>query len=110
MSGREPSLSPLAARKKLLLAESDINRALLLQEWQALGGGVRSVSDQAKSFASIASNILLLASELLRFASRKDEAAGSKPSWFRRIARGAHLAITLWLAFRSKKTAATDAK
>jgi hypothetical protein len=111
MPGRGPSLSPLAARKQLLLAESEINRALLLREFQTLGGGVRSLSDQAKSLATILSTILLLASELLRFSNRKVEAPGSRPSWFRRIARGANLAITLWLALRAKKAAdATDAK
>ena len=36
MFGKKPRLNPLESRKQLLIAESELNRAQLVQEWQAM--------------------------------------------------------------------------
>ena len=36
MFGKKPRLNPLESRKQLLIAESELNRAQLVQEWQTM--------------------------------------------------------------------------
>ena len=54
MFGRKPRLSPLAVRKQLLIAESEVNRVRLNQDWQALAGEVGSFTDRVQSFSKMA--------------------------------------------------------
>lgn len=102
MFGREPRLRPLESRKQLLIAESEINRGQMREEWQALTDEVRSLSDRAKSFGSIASVAALLVADLSAFRRGKSTAPGAKSSWPQTILQGAGLISSLWLAFRSR--------
>ena len=60
MFGDSPRMNPLETRKRLLIAESELNRAQLAQEWGAMTVGVRTLTDRAKSYASIASSAAVL--------------------------------------------------
>lgn len=95
-------MNPLESRKRLLIAESEINRAQLQEEWEAMTNGVRSLADRAKSFASIASSAAVLLAGLAAFRRGKSVDADAKPSWLQTILKGAGLISTLWLAFRAK--------
>jgi len=48
-------MNPLESRKKLLLAESELNRAQLVQEWHTLAGDVHALTESAKTIGFIAS-------------------------------------------------------
>ena len=48
-------MNPLQSRKKLLLAESELNRAQLVQEWRTLADEVHALTTQAKTIGAIAS-------------------------------------------------------
>jgi hypothetical protein len=95
-------MNPLESRKQLLIAESELNRAQLVEDIVALKEDVRSFTDRARSFGSIASSTAMLVAGLAAFRHSKNGDADAKPSWRRTILKGAGLVSTLWLAFRSR--------
>jgi hypothetical protein len=102
MFGKKPRLNPLELRKQLLIAESEINRAQLVQEWVAMTVGVRTLTDRVKSFGSIASAAALLVAGLAAFRRGKRVDADVKPSWLQTALKGAQLAGSIWLALRAR--------
>jgi hypothetical protein len=102
MFGQNPHLNPLQSRKQPLLAESELNRAQMMQDMAALTSEVRKLSGRAKSFGSIASSAAVLVSGLSAFRRGKTADADAKPSWVRTILKGAGLVSNLWLAFRPR--------
>ena len=105
MSRHENSVTPLQLRKRLLITESEINRARLLEEWQTLTDGVSNFADEVISVRTMASSIVPLVAGLAAFTGGK-VAAASKSSWVQKIVSGARLASTLWLVFRSRNSGA----
>ena len=103
MFGKNPRLNPLASRKQLLIAESELNRAQLVEEWQAMTDGVRSVADRTRTISSVASAAVSLIAGLASFRRSKCVDADVKPSWLQTILKGAGLISSLWLAFRSQE-------
>ena len=95
-------MNPLALRKQLLIAESELNRAQLAQEWQTMGRGVRDLAQGAKAISAWASAVALLVSEWVAFRHRKVTPAEARPSWFKRLLYGAQFAYSIWLAFRTR--------
>jgi len=95
-------MNSLESRKRILIAESELNRAQLVQEWQTMADGVRSVTDRAKSFGSIASIAAVWVAGLAAIRRSKFSRPGEKPSWWQTILKGAGMVSTLWLAFRAK--------
>ena len=108
MFGKIPRMNPLESRKRLLVAESEINRAQWQEEWQTMTDGVRTLAVRAKSFASIASSAAALVAGLAAFRRGKSVDADAKPSWLKTILKGAGLISTLWLAFRSPRRGQAD--
>jgi hypothetical protein len=102
MFGKSPRLSPLESRKQLLLAESELNRAQLGVDMAALSAEVCAFTDRAKSLGSLASSAAMLVAGLAAFRRGRPADAGTKPSWFKRILKGAGVVSSLWLAFRSR--------
>ena len=68
----------------------------------ALTAGVRTFTERAKSFGSIASSAAVLLAGLAAFRRGKSADAAAKPSWPQTILKGAGLISNLWLAFRSR--------
>jgi len=85
-----------------LIAESEINRAQMVQEWQTIADGVHSLAAQAKSISSFASAGALLVATVAAFRHRKAKPASAKPSWLQTVLKGAKLAGSIWLAFRAR--------
>ena len=50
----------LELRKQLLIAESELNRAQLSEEWRKMAHGVHGLADQAKTIAAWTSSAALL--------------------------------------------------
>lgn len=103
MFGEKPRVNPLASRKRLLVAESELNRVQLIQEWVAIKAGVTTVADRVKSFGSIASLAVLLVAGLAAFRRGRSVDADVKPSWLQTIRKVASMVSTIWLAFRSAR-------
>jgi hypothetical protein len=93
-------MNPLASRKQLLIAESELNRAELVQEWQMMADEVHSLANQARTFSSFASAAASLVAGLASFRRKKPAPAAEKPSWLQTILKGAQLAGSLWSKFR----------
>jgi len=102
MFGNHPRVNPLESRKRLLIAESELNRTQLVQEWVALTAGVRTLTGRVKTFGSIASAAALLVAGFTAFRQGRRADAGVKPSWFQMVLKGAQAAGSIWLAFRAR--------
>jgi negative regulator of sigma E activity len=97
-------MNPLESRKQLLIAESELNRVKMIQEWQAMAEGVRTFGARVKSVGSIASATALLVAGVAAFRRGKSvDAAAEKPSWFKTALKGAQLASSVWLALRARR-------
>jgi hypothetical protein len=94
-------MNPLQLRKQLLIAESELNRAQLVQEFEALAEGVHSVASRAKSFTEIASSAAVLVAALAAFRQAKPAPSAVKPSWLGTILKTARFVFTCWRTFRS---------
>jgi hypothetical protein len=93
-------MNPLQSRKQLLLAESELNRALMLEEMAALKSNVHALSAKAKSFRAIASYTAMVVGGLTAFRRGKSAEPAAKPSWWQTILKVAGLISTVWLAIR----------
>jgi hypothetical protein len=100
MFGKNPRVNPLEARKRLLLAESELNRAQLVQEWQAVTDEIHSLANRARTIGSLASAAASLVAGLASFRRKKSAPPDEKPSWWRTVLKGAGLVTTCWRAFR----------
>ena len=95
-------MNPLESRKQILIAESELNRALLVADLTELTAEVSTLTDRAKSFSGIASSAAVLVAGLAAFRRGKSADDDAKPSWPQTILKGAGLISNLWLAFRSR--------
>jgi negative regulator of sigma E activity len=95
-------MNPLKSRKQLLIAESELNRAQLIQELETIKDEVRSLANQARTITSIASAAATLIAGVAAMRRKKSAPAEEKPSWLQTIVKGAGLVSTLWSAFRSQ--------
>ena len=101
MSGEMPDVDALESRKRLLVLESEINRATCIQEWEALAGGVVNMAHRARSFGSIASVTSLLVSGF--GATRNGEAGpAANSSRVDSLLKTARLACSIWLVLRGR--------
>jgi hypothetical protein len=103
MFGRQSQLSAREARKLLLVAESELNRAQSLQEWQAMADGIRDLAQRVRTIGAWASAAALLMAGLKAWRNGPLAPAAAKPSWFQKILNAARLASTIWFAFRARR-------
>ena len=102
MSGKPSRLKALESRKQLLIAESELNRAELMQEWQTMAGEVRALARQAKTISAMASVAGLLVAGVSSFRHKKSAANADKPSWVQTLLKSAGVVSAVWSAFRSR--------
>jgi len=96
-------VNSLASRKQLLLAESELNRAQLVQEWQVMRAEVHSLADQARTIKSIASAVASLVAGLSSCRKKTSAPDDKKTSWWQTVLKGAGAVGTLWSEFRSSR-------
>ncbi len=102
MFRKNTQLSPIEIRKQLLIVESEINRAHMVDDLAALRTGVRAFTDRAKSYGSIAASAASLVAGFTALRRHKSSEAEAKPSWLQTAIKGAGMVSTLWSAFRSR--------
>ncbi len=93
-------MSPLETRKRLLLVESELNRLQMTNDLAALQPGLADISRRLRSLTRITSATAILVTGLAVFTRTKTAPAQAKPSWLKRLIRGAGLLSTLWVAFQ----------
>ena len=86
----------------MLVAESELNRAELADEWQAMAHGVREFAHRAKNIAAWASSAALVVAGVTALQRRPPAPGTTKSSWLQKILNGARLASTLWFSFRAR--------
>jgi hypothetical protein len=97
-------MNPLESRKQLLITESELNRAQLIQELQMMADEVHSFTNQARTIGSFASAAATLIAGLASFGRNQEPApAAEKPSWLKTVVKGAGLVSSIWSAFRSQR-------
>jgi len=97
-------MNPLVSRKKLLVAESELNRAQLVEEWQTLAEDFHSLKDRAQKLGTLASLAASLITVWRSFRQQKSAPAAEKPGWLQNLVKGAGLAASLWSQFRPQGT------
>jgi hypothetical protein len=95
-------MNPLASRKKLLVAESELNRAQLTEDWRTLTGEVHALAGQARTIGSLTAAAAALVGGLAFFRRKKTAPGSEKTSWLKTVMQGAGLAGTLWSVFRPR--------
>jgi hypothetical protein len=100
MSGKPDRMNPLISRKKLLVAERELNRAHLVQTWQTMADEGRTLADQTRTVRSFVSAAASLVAGLASLRRKKSAPAGEKPPWWQTILKGAQLAGSLWSELR----------
>jgi len=95
-------MNPLETRKQLLIAESELNRAQLVQEWQMVADDAHALARKASIIASWVSIAASLVAGLAFLRRKKSAHAAEKPSRLQTILRGAGLVSTIWRLFRSQ--------
>ncbi|MGO8765068.1 MAG: hypothetical protein ACLQSR_08050 [Limisphaerales bacterium] len=95
-------MNKLASRKKLLIAESELNRAQLARDYQTMVDEVHALADQAKTVRSFASAAATLVAGIASCRGQKSARNGEKPSWFQTILKSAGMVSTFWDTFRSR--------
>ena len=103
MFGKKPCVNALELRKRLLIAESEINRVQLIENWQTMAEDVRGLAAGVKSISSLASVAAMLVTGVSALRRSKSASTTAKPSWLQSALKGARLAGSLWLAFRARQ-------
>jgi len=96
-------MNPIESRKQLLIAESELNRVQLMEEWHAMTEGVHTFGTRVKSVSALASAAALLVTGVSAFRRSKAMPSNGKPALFQTLLKGAQLAGSIWLAFRSRR-------
>jgi hypothetical protein len=106
MSGKNFQLTALASRKQLLLVESELNRAQLVNELRDLQGEIQQLKAQAQAIGALAASAAKLADTISAiggaFTRRREERNG-KPSWVANVINAARTGASLWETLRSQR-------
>jgi hypothetical protein len=102
MSRKTPRVNPLQLRKALLVAESELNRAQLIEECQAVAAGARIIGARVKHLMSFVSAGALVAAGVSALKRRGPAPQGAKSSWIGTAFKAAKIVGSLWMAFRAR--------
>jgi len=100
MPGQYSCLNALAVRKRLLIAEADLQRQQLREELTLIETNLHELGAQARSASSIltAGSLALASFWLMRRIKRTK--SDSRSGMLSKLWRGAKMAASLWLALR----------
>jgi hypothetical protein len=106
MPGKNFQLTPLESRKQLLLVESELNRAQLLNELRDFKNEIHHLGNQVQAVGSLASSAAKLASTFAAIGNaftHRDSGEKKKSSWVSSLLSGARMGASLWGALRSNQ-------
>jgi hypothetical protein len=105
MPGKNLNLTPLESRKQLLLVESELNRAQLLNELRDFNNEIHHLKSQVQAAGALMSSVAKLATTFSAIGSaftHRDKGENGKSSWFSTLINGARTGATIWGAIRSQ--------
>lgn len=94
-------MKDLSSRKQYLIAENELSRAQLVEDFASLRSEVHALTQRANSYRAAASSAALLVTGLTAFQKGRHKESESKSSWLKTLLKGAGLASTMWLAYQS---------
>lgn len=95
-------MNALEARKQILIAESELNRAHLIEEIAAMKEGVGTLTHRAAALGPVTSSAAVLATGLAAFRRGQLISANARPSTLQRILNIAVLASIVWRSLRTQ--------
>jgi len=104
MSGKKSQLTSLETRKQLLLVESELNRAQLLNELRDFKNEVHLLKNQVEAIGSLAASAAKLATTFSAIGNaftHRDDSENRKSSWISTLLSGARTGAMLWTMLRS---------
>src|ERR1700677_2238387 len=106
MPGKNTPLNSLQTRKRLLITESEVNRAELVSELKQVKGEISHLKKQLRTFGSIASSAALAATAFSLFRKRKAaaesfEGGGKITTWISSALAGARIGTSLFQKIKS---------
>jgi hypothetical protein len=105
MPGKNLDLTPLESRKQLLLVESELNRAQLLNELRDFNQEIHHLKTQVQSAGTLISSAAKLATTFSAIGSafaHRDTGENRKSSWLATLINGARTGATIWGTIRSQ--------
>ena len=103
MPATKPQLTPLDARRQLLLIESEVNRAQLGRDWVDFKIAARAAAAPARRVVSIMRGAGAFVQEIFRARRSSSNGQRKKSSWIAPLLGGARLGASIWSAFRSRE-------
>jgi hypothetical protein len=107
MPGKTNGLTALEMRKQLLVVESELNRAQLAHDLQAVTARIHHVTRQLGALGTLASTMgefgPMIAEFFKGFSRPKKNDGDEKASWLSRLFTGIRSGVDLWTAFRSDR-------
>ena len=105
MPGKNTPLTPLESRKQLLLVESELNRAQLLNELRDLNHEIHHLINQIQAAGALVSSAAKLAatfSAIGNVFTHRDTGENKKSSWLSTLINGTRTGAAIWGAIRSQ--------
>jgi hypothetical protein len=107
MSGKTTGLTALEMRRQLLVVESELNRAHLLNECREVRKGINHLTGQIGVLAQLTESAVNIGTSFAGFfrgmSGGKKPEEGRKPSWIATLLEGARAGISLWTTITSSK-------
>lgn len=100
-------VNTLALRKRLLIAESEINRNMAFEEGYAMADDFSTMLGKIKTFTGTAPVLLSLLSALTTLKPPPPEPTATKSSWLHKITMGTRIASSIMLLIESYKKNST---
>ena len=101
-------MNPLELRRRLLVAESELNRSQIIVDCAEVAAGVRLFTERAKSFGSLLSSAQILITATAAFQQGRSSACAGPSSWLQTMIKGAGLISTVWFALKRLRKDKTD--
>jgi type II secretory pathway component PulF len=98
-------MTPLETKKQLLLTESELNRAQLIEDLAGMQDEIHRVADQVRPLVSLFSSATTLATTftaLRRTWTAQEDRRNGKRSWISSVLHSVQSGAALWQAFRSR--------
>jgi hypothetical protein len=89
-------MSPIASQKLLLIAESDLNRANLMEDFATLSADLQAFTGRAASVGSLTASAIGLVAGLVALQQGRSPEPPAASPWFQNLLTGTNLLAKLW--------------
>ena len=96
-------MNPLELRRRMLVAESELNRSHAIEDCAELTSGVRLLAARARSFGSLLTSVQVLFTATAALQRGRSTSSSGPASWLQTILKGAGFVSTVWLALRKRR-------